>query len=221
MVFPVFSWPCNLRFRDGIFQCFLGRFLVLTESPVVLPEKEHVLPSMESWLINKDPYIMVLRTHISCSYSSVYIVLSSIIIPIFNYKTCVCVLSLHFQFWIIIFLQKHSVFYWSPSLKFVFVSWVKTDVFSTCLPSWLPDCLPSSQLLGGSSQWMYVANNYGDRKSPIPGVVPLPNGRTSWLINGGDPNYIRYLGWSSKWANDPDLTNIFQMGWNHQATFWP
>ena len=58
---------------------------------MVLPEKEHVLPSMESWLINKDPYIMVLRTHISCSYSSVYIVLSSIIIPIFNYKTCVCV----------------------------------------------------------------------------------------------------------------------------------
>ena len=39
-----------------------------------------------------------------------------------------------------------------------------------------------------------MANNYGDRKSPIPGVVPLPNGRTSWLINGGDPNYIRYLG---------------------------
>ena len=99
LVFPVFSWPCNLRFRDGIFQCFLGRFLVLTASPVVLPEKEHVLPSMESWLINKDPYIMVIRTHISCSYSSVYIVLSSIIIPIFNYKNvCVCVLSLHFQF---------------------------------------------------------------------------------------------------------------------------
>ena len=31
--------------------------------------------------------------------------------------------------------------------------------------------------------------------SPLTGVVgPLPNGRTLWLINGGDPNYLRYLG---------------------------
>ena len=36
-----------------------------------------------------------------------------------------------------------------------------------------------------------VFNNHGDRKSPRPGVVgPLPNGRTSWLVNGGDPNYL-------------------------------
>ena len=29
------------------------------------------------------------------------------------------------------------------------------------------------------------------RKSPKDRVVgPLPNGRTSWLINGGDPNYL-------------------------------
>ena len=28
-------------------------------------------------------------------------------------------------------------------------------------------------------------------KSPIPGVVgPLTNGRTLWLINGGDPNHL-------------------------------
>ena len=28
-------------------------------------------------------------------------------------------------------------------------------------------------------------------KSPIHGVMgPLTNGRTSWLINGGDPNYL-------------------------------
>ena len=26
--------------------------------------------------------------------------------------------------------------------------------------------------------------------SPLTGVVPLPNGRTPWLINGGDPNYL-------------------------------
>ena len=26
--------------------------------------------------------------------------------------------------------------------------------------------------------------------SPLCGVIPLPNGRTPWLINGGDPNYL-------------------------------
>ena len=36
-----------------------------------------------------------------------------------------------------------------------------------------------------------MTNNHGDRKSPRPGVIPLPNGRTSWLINGGDPNHLR------------------------------
>ena len=31
----------------------------------------------------------------------------------------------------------------------------------------------------------------GDRFCPLNGVVgPLTNGRTSWLINGGDPNYL-------------------------------
>ena len=35
-----------------------------------------------------------------------------------------------------------------------------------------------------------MVNNHGDPKSPKDrvGVVgPLPNGRTSWLVNGGDP----------------------------------
>ena len=32
-------------------------------------------------------------------------------------------------------------------------------------------------------------NHGGSFSSPRPGVVgPLPNGRISWLINGGDPN---------------------------------
>ena len=35
-----------------------------------------------------------------------------------------------------------------------------------------------------------MANNHGDRVRPLSRVVPLPNGRTSWLINGGDPNYL-------------------------------
>ena len=36
----------------------------------------------------------------------------------------------------------------------------------------------------------YVVNNHGDRKSPIRVVGPFPNGRTSWLINGDDPNHL-------------------------------
>ena len=35
--------------------------------------------------------------------------------------------------------------------------------------------------------------------SPLTGVVPFTNGRISWLINGGDPNYLHPLGWSSKY----------------------
>ena len=42
-----------------------------------------------------------------------------------------------------------------------------------------------------SSKWL---KNNGDRKSARPGVTPLPNGRTSWLTNGGDPNYLQVLG---------------------------
>ena len=34
--------------------------------------------------------------------------------------------------------------------------------------------------------------------SPLTGVIPLINGRTSWLINRGDPNHLQVLGWSSK-----------------------
>ena len=29
---------------------------------------------------------------------------------------------------------------------------------------------------------------------PLNGVIPHINGRTSWLINGGDPNYLQVLG---------------------------
>ena len=37
-----------------------------------------------------------------------------------------------------------------------------------------------------------MVDNHGDRKSPKDRVVvvPLPNGRPSWLINGGDPNHV-------------------------------
>ena len=36
-----------------------------------------------------------------------------------------------------------------------------------------------------------MVNKHGDRFRPLNGVVgPLTNGRTSWLINGGDPNHL-------------------------------
>ena len=45
-------------------------------------------------------------------------------------------------------------------------------------------------VLGGSSQDLQLANNYGPwLTSPLSGVVPLPNGH-SWLINGGDPRVL-------------------------------
>ena len=31
-------------------------------------------------------------------------------------------------------------------------------------------------------------------KSPKDRVIPLTNGRTLWLINGGDPNHLQVLG---------------------------
>ena len=39
--------------------------------------------------------------------------------------------------------------------------------------------------------------------SPLNGVIPLINGRTSWLVNRGDPNNLQVLGWTSKWWNHP------------------
>ena len=45
--------------------------------------------------------------------------------------------------------------------------------------------LINQTLLGGSSQLGYVVNNHGGRKSPKDRVIPIPNGRTSWLLNGG------------------------------------
>ena len=40
-----------------------------------------------------------------------------------------------------------------------------------------------------------MVNNHGDRKSPKDRVIPLPNGRTSWLINGG-PILTTYKSWN-------------------------
>ena len=56
----------------------------------------------------------------------------------------------------------------------------------------------TGEFLGGSSHELQLASNYASFSSPIPGLVgPLLNG-IFWLINRGDPNYLRYLGWSSK-----------------------
>ena len=60
-------------------------------------------------------------------------------------------------------------------------------------------CLFFQGILGGSSQdgrqWLISMAIV----SPLTGVTPLPNSWTSWLVNGGDPNYLQVLGWSSKY----------------------
>ena len=45
----------------------------------------------------------------------------------------------------------------------------------------------------GSHDLGYVVNNLGDRKSPKWGCG-TPSKWSKWLINGGDPIYLRYLG---------------------------
>ena len=45
-------------------------------------------------------------------------------------------------------------------------------------------------VLGGSSQLGSVVNNHGDRFRPLRiGLFPFQMA-FSWLINGGDPNYL-------------------------------
>ena len=82
----------------------------------------------------------------------------------------------------------------------------------------------------------YVINNHGDRKSPKDRVVgPLPNGRTSWLINEGDPSYLltgmilqvvfqSYLVRINKEKHPPwPLSSewmIFWTAWDTQKTEW-
>ena len=39
-----------------------------------------------------------------------------------------------------------------------------------------------------------MVNNPGDRVRPLSRDIFLPNGRSSWLINGGDPNQLHPLG---------------------------
>ena len=55
-----------------------------------------------------------------------------------------------------------------------------------------------------------MVNNHGDRKSPKDRVMgPLPNGQTSWLINGGDPNHLR-----PSWDDPPSTVCPWKMGGN-------
>ena len=54
--------------------------------------------------------------------------------------------------------------------------------------------------------WLgYVVNNHGDDKSPKDWVVPIPNGRTLWLRNGGDPNH-----WTKSLDDPPSRNIVFQ-----------
>ena len=89
------------------------------------------------------------------------------------------VLNKHLQFIHVWILQNPTPIYlkviWDPSLK----------TFPRHATTW--------RIIPGS-KWLIV--------SPLSGVVgPLPNGRTSWLINGADPNYLQVLGWSSKYSH--------------------
>ena len=45
------------------------------------------------------------------------------------------------------------------------------------------------------SKWLITMVSF----RPLSRFIPLPNGRTPWLVNGGDPNHLQVLGWSSKY----------------------
>ena len=60
--------------------------------------------------------------------------------------------------------------------------------------------------------------------SPLNGVMgPLPNGRILWLINRGDPNHLRVMGWSSKylkvWNPNPFELHHEDIGWHAQGEY--
>ena len=50
-------------------------------------------------------------------------------------------------------------------------------------------------VIPGWSKWLITMVSF----LPLSRVVPLPNGH-SWLINGGDPNHLQVLGWTSKYT---------------------
>ena len=76
------------------------------------------------------------------------------------------------------------------SPRWILVVFGTSSVLGQVFPQilrWKKNMVPffwGSPVLGGSSHLV-------SGKSLIPGVVgPLPNGRTPWLINGGDRNYL-------------------------------
>ena len=85
-------------------------------------------------------------------------------------------------------LKKWQVLMWKP---------IPYGILQTCTTTKL-GCVPIRTLLATRWGWVLggwaprtdgsVVNNHGDHKSPKDRVVgPLPNGRTLWLMNGGDP----------------------------------
>ena len=62
-----------------------------------------------------------------------------------------------------------------------------------------------------------MVNNHGDRFRPLNGVIPLIHGRTLWLINGGDHNYLR-----SSWDDPPSRGKNLGLEmdcWNYRGLF--
>ena len=61
-----------------------------------------------------------------------------------------------------------------------------------------------------------MVNNHGDRKFPTDRVVPFPNGRTSWLINGGDQDFMKcqqrvFVAVAQSWNRQPKLPTTWRI----------
>ena len=66
-------------------------------------------------------------------------------------------------------------------------------------------------------------NNHGDRFRRLRiGLWPLPNGLIiyKWLVNGGDPNHLRVLGWSSKNRTKSLNFSVSYCWWKKSFTTW-
>ena len=126
-----------------------------------------------------------------------------------------------------IYIPKHS----NHSMYGV-ISYIYTYITSSCVLYAVPSRPPTTSILGCQSCWKfncsvgrrklphaprahptwriipglwYVVNNHGDNKSPKDWVVPIPNGRTLWLRNGGDPNH-----WTKSLDDPPSRNIVFQ-----------
>ena len=81
----------------------------------------------------------------------------------------------------------------------------RTCSFCVCVAGWSKHALGVYNFLLHAMHWVHPAIPGWSKWSitmvsfrPLTRVVPLRNGH-SWLINGGDPNHLQVLGWTSKY----------------------